>query len=90
MTYSGQFLSAIVNNLGNVAKAGERMLELLSLLQIRHRWAGQDLADRLEVSPRTLRRDIDRLRALGYPVHADRGLDGGYQLGAGTKLPLSS
>jgi predicted DNA-binding transcriptional regulator YafY len=66
---------------------GERMLELLALLQVRHRWSGQELADRLEVSPRTLRRDVERLRVLGYPVHADRGLDGGYQLGAGTKLP---
>lgn len=66
---------------------GERMLELLALLQVRHRWSGQELADRLEVSPRTLRRDVDRLRALGYPVHADRGVDGGYQLGTGTKLP---
>ena len=63
------------------------MLELLALLQVRHRWAGQELAERLDVSTRTVRRDVDRLRALGYPVHADRGLDGGYQLGAGTKLP---
>ncbi len=63
------------------------MLELLALLQIRHRWSGQELADRLKVSPRTLRRDVERLRTLGYPVHADRGLDGGYQLGTGTKLP---
>ncbi len=63
------------------------MLELLALLQVRHRWAGRELAERLDVSPRTLRRDVDRLRTLGYPVHADRGRDGGYQLGAGTKLP---
>lgn len=63
------------------------MLELLALLQVRHRWAGDELADRLGISPRTLRRDIDRLRDLGYPVHADRGVDGGYQLGAGTKMP---
>jgi len=63
------------------------MLELLALLQVRHRWAGQELADRLDVSARTLRRDVDRLRALGYPVQADRGLGGGYQLGAGAKLP---
>lgn len=63
------------------------MLELLALLQRRHRWTGQELADRLEISERTLRRDVDRLRELGYPVHASRGIDGGYQLGTGTKLP---
>ncbi|MGI9657866.1 MAG: helix-turn-helix transcriptional regulator [Gaiellaceae bacterium] len=70
-----------------MSSSGERMLELLGLLQARHRWSGRELAERLEVSERTLRRDVDRLRTLGYPVHADRGLDGGYQLGAGTKLP---
>jgi predicted DNA-binding transcriptional regulator YafY len=70
-----------------MSNTGERMLELLTLLQVRYRWSGQELADRLEVSPRTLRRDVERLRVLGYPVHADRGLDGGYQLGTGTKLP---
>ena len=50
-------------------------------------WAGDELADRLGVSPRTLRRDVDRLRELGYPVEARRGLDGGYQLAAGAALP---
>ncbi|MGI9609137.1 MAG: helix-turn-helix transcriptional regulator [Acidimicrobiia bacterium] len=70
-----------------MASTGERMLELLALLQRRHRWSGQELADQLEVSERTLRRDVERLRALGYPVHASRGVDGGYQLGTGTKLP---
>jgi len=63
------------------------MLELLALLQRRQRWSGEELAERLEVSKRTLRRDVDRLRELGYPIEADRGVDGGYQLGAGTKLP---
>ena len=87
ITYSGQVLSGMGDILRDMPNPGERMLELLALLQVRHRWAGQELADRLNVSPRTLRRDIDRLRTLGYPVHADRGLDGGYQLGAGTKLP---
>jgi predicted DNA-binding transcriptional regulator YafY len=63
------------------------MLDLLSLLQARHHWRGDDLAQRLEVSDRTLRRDIERLRELGYPVESTRGLDGGYQLGPGGRLP---
>lgn len=70
-----------------MSSTGERMLELLALLQRRQRWSGEELAERLEVSKRTLRRDVDRLRELGYPIEADRGVDGGYQLGAGTKLP---
>ena len=63
------------------------MLRLLSLLQTHRHWAGEELAARLEVSPRTLRRDVDRLRELGYPVHATRGVAGGYQLQAGAALP---
>ncbi len=70
-----------------MASTGGRLLELLALLQARHRWSGDDLALRLGVSDRTLRRDIDRLRSLGYPVAADRGVDGGYQLGPGARLP---
>jgi predicted DNA-binding transcriptional regulator YafY len=70
-----------------MASPGTRTLRLLSLLQSRRYWAGADLAGRLEVSPRTLRRDIDRLRDLGYPVEARRGVDGGYQLAAGAVLP---
>ena len=66
---------------------GPRLLELLSLLQSRRSWSGDDLADRLEVSTRTLRRDVDRLRDLGYPVEAQRGVEGGYQLAAGAVLP---
>ncbi len=64
-----------------------RMLRLLSLLQTHRYWPGGELAARLEVSPRTLRRDIDRLRELGYDVDAVRGVSGGYQLRAGTALP---
>jgi len=64
-----------------------RMLRLLSLLQTHRYWPGVELAGRLEVSPRTLRRDIDRLRELGYDVDATRGVAGGYQLRAGTSLP---
>ncbi|MFC5491919.1 YafY family protein [Nocardioides caricicola] len=64
-----------------------RMLRLLSLLQTHRYWPGGELSERLEVSPRTLRRDIDRLRELGYAVDAVRGVSGGYQLRAGTALP---
>ena len=63
------------------------MLRLLSLLQTHRFWPGQDLADRLEVSERTLRRDVDRLRELGYPVNATRGVAGGYQLQSGAAMP---
>jgi predicted DNA-binding transcriptional regulator YafY len=64
-----------------------RMLRLLSLLQTHRYWPGAELSERLEVSPRTLRRDIDRLRDLGYQVDAVRGVAGGYQLRAGASLP---
>jgi len=63
------------------------MLRLLSLLQTHRYWPGGELAERLEVSPRTLRRDIDRLRELGYDVDASRGVAGGYQLRGGAALP---
>ncbi|MFJ3091258.1 YafY family protein [Streptomyces sp. NPDC086838] len=64
-----------------------RLLNLLSLLQTPREWPGSELADRLAVSPRTIRRDIDRLRDLGYPVEASRGSVGGYRLVAGTAMP---
>lgn len=64
-----------------------RLLRLLTMLQTRRSWGGPDLADRLEVTPRTLRRDVDRLRSLGYPVHSTSGTAGGYSLGAGAALP---
>lgn len=63
------------------------MLQLLSLLQTHRYWSGGELAARLQVSDRTLRRDVDRLRELGYPVDATRGTAGGYQLRAGAALP---
>ncbi|GAA2512367.1 YafY family protein [Streptomyces gobitricini] len=63
------------------------MLRLLSLLQAHREWSGADLAERLGVTPRTVRRDVDRLRELGYPVNASPGTGGGYQLGAGAALP---
>ena len=65
----------------------ERMLRLLSLLQTHRYWPGPELSDRLEVSQRTLRRDVERLRDLGYAVDAVRGSAGGYQLRAGGSLP---
>ena len=67
--------------------SSSRLLRVLSLLQTRSHWAGQDLAERLEVHPRTLRRDIDRLRQLGYPIHASSGVAGGYAFRAGQSLP---
>jgi predicted DNA-binding transcriptional regulator YafY len=70
-----------------MANTSSRMLRLLSLLQTHRYWPGGDLAERLDVSIRTLRRDIDRLRELGYPVEAQRGVDGGYQLAVGAALP---
>jgi predicted DNA-binding transcriptional regulator YafY len=70
-----------------MANTSSRTLRLLSLLQTHRHWPGPDLAERLGVSPRTLRRDVDRLRELGYPVEASRGVDGGYQLAAGAALP---
>lgn len=70
-----------------MANTSSRTLRLLSLLQSHRYWPGTELAARLGVSARTLRRDIDRLRELGYPVEAQRGVDGGYQLAAGAALP---
>lgn len=70
-----------------MANTSSRALRLLSLLQYRRSWPGPELAGRLGVSPRTLRRDVDRLRELGYPVTARPGVDGGYQLASGAALP---
>jgi len=70
-----------------MADTASRTLRLLSLMQARRYWAGPDLADRLGVSVRTLRRDVERLRDLGYPVEAQPGVDGGYRLAAGASLP---
>ncbi|MEU6852632.1 WYL domain-containing protein [Actinacidiphila alni] len=68
-------------------KTSARLLALLSLLQARRDWPGAELAARLGVSDRTVRRDVDRLRELGYPIAAVKGPDGGYRLGAGARLP---
>jgi predicted DNA-binding transcriptional regulator YafY len=69
-----------------VLDTSARLLRLLSLLQARRDWSGAELADRLGVSTRTVRRDVDRLRELGYPVDAVQGI-AGYRLGAGTAMP---
>ncbi|RMI34049.1 helix-turn-helix transcriptional regulator [Nocardia stercoris] len=71
----------------SVEATTERVLRLLSLLQRRASWTASDLAAELGVTDRSVRRDVERLRAVGYPVHASPGVGGGYQLGAGTRLP---
>jgi predicted DNA-binding transcriptional regulator YafY len=63
------------------------LLQLLSLLQMHREWTGSELAGRLGVSTRTVRKDVERLRQLGYPVDANRGAIGGYRLGSGATLP---
>ncbi|MDQ7876398.1 WYL domain-containing protein [Microbacterium sp. QXD-8] len=68
-------------------KTSSRVLTLLSLLQTRRDWPGRALAERLDVSARTVRRDVDRLRELGYRIRASKGPDGGYRLEAGDELP---
>ncbi|MET0898936.1 MAG: YafY family protein [Mycobacterium sp.] len=70
-----------------MSETTSRVLQLLGLLQARRVWTGEELAERLGVTGRSVRRDIDRLRDLGYPVHASTGHGGGYQLGAGAALP---
>ncbi|MBV9465479.1 MAG: YafY family transcriptional regulator [Solirubrobacterales bacterium] len=70
-----------------MGQTSSRLLELLSLLQGRRDWSGNELAERLEVSGRTIRRDMDRLRQLGYPVESGTGPGGGYRLRAGSAMP---
>lgn len=71
----------------SVLPTSARLLRLLSLLQSRRDWTGAALAERLDITERTVRRDVDRLRTLGYPVHSSAGVAGGYRLGAGAELP---
>lgn len=73
--------------LPDMMQTSARLLRLLSLLQLHRDWTGADLAGRLGVSTRTVRADVEKLRALGYPVHSTPGVAGGYRLGAGAKLP---
>jgi predicted DNA-binding transcriptional regulator YafY len=70
-----------------MSETTSRVLQLLGLLQSRRVWTGEELAERLGVTGRSVRRDIERLRDLGYPVVASKGHGGGYQLGAGAALP---
>src|SRR5215469_4283015 len=69
-----------------MVQTSARLLRLLSLFQAQRYWSGSELSQRLDVTARTLRRDVDRLRSLGYPVHSTSGIAGGYQLGAGAAL----
>jgi predicted DNA-binding transcriptional regulator YafY len=68
-------------------KTSTRLLQLLTLLQARRSWTSAELARELDVTTRTVRNDVDRLRQLGYPIHASPGVEGGYRLGAGADLP---
>src|SRR3954466_14658928 len=70
-----------------MVQTSARLLALLSLLQQRREWSGPELAGRLEVGPRTIRRDVEKLRALGYPIEAAPGIAGGYRLGPGAQMP---
>jgi predicted DNA-binding transcriptional regulator YafY len=70
-----------------VLETSARLLHLLALLQAHRDWSGTELAERLGVSQRTVRRDVDKLRLLGYPINAVGGVGGGYQLAAGASLP---
>ena len=80
-------MSSFIGYPRRVLKTSARALRLLSLLQVRREWSGQELCQRLEVDVRTIRRDVDRLRDLGYTIDASAGPGGGYRLGAGTETP---
>lgn len=89
MRHCGQLLSsisAILERVPDSPTAG-RLLRLLAMLQARREWPGALLAERLRVSPRTVRRDVERLRELGYPIRSSTGPAGGYVLEAGTAMP---
>lgn len=73
--------------LAPMLSTSNRLLRLLSLLQSRRHWTGAELSQRLEIDRRTLRRDVERLRELGYPIDASPGLGGGYRLGSGATMP---
>src|SRR3954471_24794749 len=83
----GQLRSALCANIRGMVQTSAPLLALLSLLQQRREWSGPELADRLEVGPRTIRRDVEKLRDLGYPIEAAPGIAGGYRLAAGAQMP---
>src|ERR687897_1271571 len=83
----GQLWSGFRERITSMESTAGRLLSLLSLLQSRPHWNAAELADRLGITDRTVRRDVNRLRELGYPVVAEAGRAGGYQLGAGGALP---
>jgi len=75
------------DKIGGVTDTAGRLLHLLALLQRRPSWTGGELADRLGVDSRTVRRDVERIRNLGYRVESTPGIAGGYRLGVGTEMP---
>src|SRR5207302_10418194 len=86
--YCGKIRSAIGFKIETrMLNTSARLLRLLTLLETRRDWSGAQLAERLEVSARTVRNDIARLRELGYPVMAAPGVAGGYRLGSGVAMP---
>src|SRR5262249_57788548 len=82
-----QVLAPICEKIDGMLETSARLLRLLSLVQSGRDWTGAELAGGLDVGLRTVRRDIDRLRDLGYPVDATPGVAGGYRLGVGAGLP---
>src|SRR3954453_1328628 len=83
----GQLRSASCATMPGMVQTSARLLALLSLLQQRREWSGPELAGRLEVGPRTIRRDVEKLRDLGYPIEAAPGIAGGYRLAPGAQMP---
>ena len=82
-----EIVPRLLGNLLIMWQTSTRLLQLLAMLQARRDWSGQDLASRLAVSTWTIRTDIERLRALGYPVDATPGVGGGYRIGQGNTMP---
>src|SRR3954447_17954369 len=83
----GQIRSALCASMRCMVQTSARLLALLSLLQQRREWSGPELAGRLEVGPRTIRRDVGKLRELGYPIQAAPGIAGGCRVAAGGQMP---